>query len=419
MSMTQLVHGKAVVVPEIVEGRNPFSRIYEEADNIMGRTDYIWCNRREISFVWNRELGAYLLELNDQVEGRKFAKFLATKSAIRNWALKANSTLSRDVWTIVTYLAPDDDIPTALNVLTDQYAILSYTDMLSSIEKVCNELATDRTTKLQRLSISPDFMTADLVMADLAIPTELQQVGDVLSVGVQVSSSLTGKAAVRIRPYCIRLSCLNRITTTVDGEDSGVKFVHKWGGMRYDIGDNPLNERNVRWLQDRASQKLGNRYLNSLRGAVFSNLEDSMNIVRGAAVSANTPLSSVEAPRMLSGIIDSWIDESPSAGVDFRKKDFDYFNGDEPRAGYIAAATNVLRQYSAQLGCSMYSVIQALTDRSTLLSLPDVARAAVEDWAARYCIKQSESYDPTESLIVNITGQDLEKILGSLKTVGA
>ena len=77
MSMTQLVHGKAVVVPQVIEGRNPFDRIYKEADDLMGRTEYVWCNRREIGFEWDRELGAYLLLHRDPVEDRVFNKFLA------------------------------------------------------------------------------------------------------------------------------------------------------------------------------------------------------------------------------------------------------------------------------------------------------------------------------------------------------
>jgi len=421
MSMTQVVYGKGVVVPLIVEGRNKFDAVYREAEKVMGRTDYVWCNRREISFDWDYDLRAYVLILKDKVANREANRFIATKSAISTWSSKANSTLSRDVWTIVSYQSPSDDIPTALAVLTDQYAVLSYTDIVSSIEKVANELAHENKTQVQRIEISPDKLQVDLVMADLAIPTELQQVGDVLSVGVNVSSSLTGKAAVRVLPYCIRLSCMNRITRTSFGDDAvrdDVRLIHKWGGMKYDIGDSPIEGRNIDWLQERASLKLGDKYRNSVRAAVFSNLEDSVNVVRGAAVAAGSRLNEHEAPRIMSGIIDMWLGETPAAGVDFRKKDFAFLKQDMPRTNFIAAVTEKLQYYGATLGYSMYSIIQALTERNILMGLPSDVRAAIEDWAARYCIKASEMYDPQTTPVENISSEDFGKILDGLHVGG-
>jgi hypothetical protein len=419
--MTQIVNGKGAVVPLIVRGRNPFDIVYREADKVMSRTEYVWCNRREIGFEWDYELKVYKLVLRDDVTGRKFSEFVATKSAISSWAAKANSTLSRSVWTVVSYQSPTDDLPTAMAVLTDQYAILSYTDIVSSVEKVSNELAHDHRTRVQRIEISPDHLKLDLVMHDLAVPTELQSVGDVLSVGVQVQSGLTGKAAVSILPYCIRLSCLNRMTRSYFGEDSGdkVRFIHRWGGMRFDIGDNPIIGNNIDWLQSNASAKLGYKYTNSLRQAVFSNLEDSVNIVRGAAVAANSVLTSDEAPRRLVNIVDMWIGEAPASGVDFRKKDFEFLKGDMPRTHFIAAATEKLQYYGATLGYSMYTIIQALTERPILLSLPSDVRVAVEDWAARYCIDMAAQYDPSTTPVENISSEDFEKILDGLnKRIG-
>lgn len=422
MSMTQIVNGKGVVVPLIVDGRKPFDAIYKEAKKVMGRTKYIWCNRREIGFEWDYELKTFILILRDGlVAGREYDRFIATKSAISNWASKANSTLSRSVWTIVTYQSPVDDIPTAMAVLTDCYAVLGYTDIVSSIENVTNALAHENKTKVQRIEISPDYLKADLVMADMVIPTELQQVGDVLSVGVQVSSSLTGKAAVRILPYTIRLSCMNRMTATTFGGDSArddVRFIHKWGGMKIDIGDSAIEGRNVDWLQEHSSAKLGNKYRNALRQAVFSNLEDSVKVVQGAAVAAGSRLTEHEAPRMLSNIIDMWLGETPAEGVDFRKKEFEFLKQDMPRTNYIAAVTDKLQYYGSTLGYSMYSIIQALTERNILLGLPGQVRVAIEDWAARYCIKMSESYDANRTPVVNVSGEDLDKILDGLHDGG-
>jgi hypothetical protein len=206
------------------------------------------------------------------------------------------------------------------------------------------------------------------------------------------------------------------MTRSYFGDYTGDKFrfVHKWGGMKFDIGDNPVTDRNIEWLEGHASVKLGYKYRNSLRQAVFSNLEDSVNVVRGAAVAAGSTLDEHQAPRMLSNIVDMWIGEAPASGVDFRKRDFEFLKGDMPRTQFIAAATEKLQYYGATLGYSMYTIIQALTERPILMSLPNNVRVAVEDWAARYCIQMSEQYDPTTTPVENISSEDFEKILEGL-----
>ncbi|MHA1289787.1 MAG: hypothetical protein ACTSPB_20585 [Candidatus Thorarchaeota archaeon] len=431
MSMTTLVHGKAVVSPYISEERNPFDELYRKAKEIMDHTEYRWFNRRQIGFAWNFERKCYELEIQDPETGRVIESFTATKAAISKWA-----SLSRPVWTVVTHKTPEQEIATALSVLTDQYAILSYTDIVSAVEQICREISGITNTEVQGFEVHPDYLKANIIMGDLAIPMPSGVPMDVITVGVQVSSGLTGDAAVKIVPWAKRIKCDNSLmfgddTTKNFDKERTVKMVHRWGGMRYDPAERQgegfvLGEQNFSYLRGNAeqvlleerTQRIGWKYRNKLWTAVQSNLEDATMIVRGAAVAANTPIPEGEGPALLGSIIDQWLGEAPADGVDLRKKElkkFEYFKDDGSRANFLQRISQQLEFYGRQMGYSMYSIIQALTEHKILVDLPPDVRVVVEDWAARYCFNLSEQYNPNVTPVERLDPNEVIEILRSLK----
>jgi len=437
VSMTTLVHGKAVVAPVVSTERGPFAKLYDKAEVVMNRTKYRWFNRRQIGFSWNFERKCYELLIQDPVTGNIVEAFTATKSAIGTWASRAGHTLSRPIWTVVTHQTPDQVIPIAKAVLTDQYAKLSYTDIVAAVEQVCRKISGIVNTEVQGFEVHPDYLNANIIMGDLAIPMPSGPVLDVISVGVRISSSLTGQAAVKILPWAKRIKCDNSLMFGEDtarglSEERVVKIVHRWGGMRYDPAERQgdrftVTQRNIDYLEDRsaqnlllgdASNRIAYKYRNRLWTAVQSNIEDATRIVQGAAVAAGTPVPEGVAQDMLGSIIDQWLGEAPADGVDLRKKDlkkFEFFQDDEKRSSFLVKITQQLHLYGAQLGYSMYSVIQALTEHKILVNLPPDVRVVVEDWAARYCFNLSDQYNPDVTPVERIPPEEVEDILKNLK----
>lgn len=414
MSYQQLVNGKAEISPILIDHRNPFNKVYQIADDITQRSEYIWSNRRQMVVEWNYDRQCYELLVRSQSHwDRVVHRFTATKQAISDWSRKLNTTLASDVWTIVSFYPDGEDIPVALAVLTDKYAILKYTDIVSSIEKIMTEFTDD--INVNMISMSPYHMNVDVSMSDMAISTELAEVGDIISAGVRLKSSLTGNAAVWIGPYVMRLDCKNGVTISDPKHSSSERFVHRWGGMQYDLDNRPVTQTNTNWLKKNASKSLGWKYKQTIRKLVYANFQDSVEIVKGASVAASTPATGDVSRSIVNNIIDTWLTESKAQGIDHRKKDFEYLSDDRHKADFKTDVIAQLEIYGNKLGYSMYSVIQALTERKILRELPEDVAEAVEDWAGRYCLFLSEKYTPDKHRIERIPSSEVEELLKGLR----
>ncbi len=83
--------------------------------------------------------------------------------------------------------------------------------------------------------------------------------------------------------------------------------------------------------------------------------------------------------------------------------------------GSLSITESAGKRLGGQLGYSMYSVIQALTEHKILVDLPPDVRVVVEDWAARYCFNLSDQYNPEATPVERIEPEHVKEILDSLR----
>jgi hypothetical protein len=310
------------------------------------------------------------LEIQSPTSGQVLERFTTTKDAISDWARRANTTLSRDVWAIVGYHFDDEPVPVALVVLSDQYAILEYTDIVSALWDIAKRLSEDDNIRVNKASLSPYYMNVDISFSDMVLPTQNTR-GDVISAGIRVSSSMTGNAAVKILPYVERLVCKNDLIVNDPGS---ARFVHRWGGMRFDMDNRPLTDRNIEWLSRNARKKMGNKFSSELRKLAFSNFERAISVVKGASVAIDVPTDEQSSVSIFDNIVGTWLGEAGSEAystdqIAVKRKDrkkFAFLSEDKARANFRTEVIKKLKFYGSQLGYSMYSVIQALTEREIL-----------------------------------------------------
>lgn len=412
MSLQQIVYGKAELEPEEITERSEFDKLYDKASEMMDRTEYKWYNFRQLVPRWNYDRHCFELEAQSST-GQVLNRFTATQGAISDWARRANTTLTRDVWTVVGYHFPDEEVPVALAVLSDQYAILEYTDIVSALYKIAKRLSDDENIRVNKASLSPYYMNVDLSFSDMILPTQTGR-GDAISAGIRVSSSMTGDAAVRILPYVERLVCKNGLIVNDPGK---ARFIHRWGGMKFDVDQRPLTERNIDWLSRNARRRIGHKFESKLREIAFTSFEKAIKVVKGASVAVGTPTDEQSSVSIFDNIVGTWLGEAGSeiTSIDHKKKDFSYLTEDKARAEFRKEVISKLKFYGGTLGYSMYSVIQALTEREILRELPEDVAIAIEDWAARYCLFLSEKYNPDEHRIEVIPAAEIEAIVKELK----